>query len=189
MVKTTEKPVHISSDESLLAGYREGNEAAAHSLFIRYAPRLRGLAKQYCSPAFAGRFDADDVVQSVFRIFFKGVRREAYTVPPSGEIWALLMVLAVNKIRNLVEFHEADKRTVRQTTPLVESVMNVDDSAAIWLKMVMDEQLEGLPDSNRTIVTLRLDGFEVAEIARQVKRSQRTVERALQSFRVRLAQT
>src|SRR5688572_16544922 len=104
------------TDESLLRFYREGDESAAASLYRRYAPRLRMLAQQHCTPNFAGRFDADDVLQSVFATFFRGVRSRNYTVPSNGEIWALLTVIAVNKIRGLIEHHQAGKRAVESTT-------------------------------------------------------------------------
>src|SRR4051812_7427929 len=90
------------TDANLLQRYRTGDEAAATDLYVRYAHRLRALARQYCTPNFAGRFDADDVIQSVFRAFFHGARHRAYDVPPEGELWGLLMVLALNKIRSLV---------------------------------------------------------------------------------------
>jgi RNA polymerase sigma factor (sigma-70 family) len=164
--------------------------SAATALYLRYAARLRALAREYCAPHFAGRFDADDVVQSVFRAFFHGARRRAYVVPPGGELWGLLMVLALNKIRNLVGHHRAGKRAVHHTTSLpdLEShpALAADDSAAALLRMVMDEHLAGLPESNRAIIRLRIEGYSVGEIARTTGRSRRTVERVLQEFRTRL---
>ena len=66
--------------------------------------------------------------------FSRGARRRNYTVPPSGELWGLLMVLAVNKIRNLVSHHRAGKRAVQNTISLpdLEShpAFASDDSAA-----------------------------------------------------------
>lgn len=181
------------TDRSLLRRYQLGDDDAATALFSRYAARLRALAHEYCAPTFAGRFDADDIVQSVFRAFFQGARRRNYTVPPSGELWGLLMVLAVNKIRNLVSHHRAGKRAVQHTTSLpdLEShpALASDDSAAGLLRLVMDEHLSGLPKSNQTIIRLRIDGYAVAEIAEAVGRSLRTVERVLQDFRARLTRT
>src|SRR5882762_4265613 len=87
------------TDAALLRRYRSGDDAAATDIYLRYAHRLRALARQYCTPNFAGRFDADDVVQSVFRAFFHGAQHRAYDVPPEGELWGLLMVLALNKVR------------------------------------------------------------------------------------------
>jgi RNA polymerase sigma-70 factor (ECF subfamily) len=181
------------TDSSLLRRYKSGDEAAATDLFLRYAPRLRALAREYCGPNYAGRFDADDVVQSVFRVFFHGARRRSYEVPPGGELWGLLMVLALNKIRNLVGHHRAGKRAVQQTLPLPDPdrhpALATDDSAAALLRLVMDEQLAGLPESNRAMIRLRVEGYGVAEIAQATGRSRRTVERVLQEFRARLSRS
>jgi RNA polymerase sigma-70 factor (ECF subfamily) len=181
------------SDASLLRRYQAGDDAAATDLYGRYAPRLRSLARQYCTPNYAGRFDADDVIQSVFRAFFQGARRRAYEVPPGGELWGLLMVLALNKVRNLVGHHQAGKRAVRHTSsvPDLEShpALAADDSAAAFLRLVMDELVAALPESNRAIIRLRIEGYEVAEIARETGRSRRTVERVLQDFRARLSRS
>ena len=132
-------------------------------------------------------------MQSVFRTFFQGARRRTYTVPPSGELWGLLMVLALNKVRNLVSHHRAGKRAVHHTTTLgdIEShlALSTNDAAAALLRMVLDEYLVGLPDSNRCIIQLRIEGYAVAEIAERTGRSRRTVERVLQEFRVRLSRS
>jgi RNA polymerase sigma-70 factor (ECF subfamily) len=179
------------SDRSLLRRYRAGQEEAATCIYHRYAARLRALAREFCPPHFSGRFDADDVVQSVFRTFFQGTRKGAYEVPGSGELWGLLMVLTLNKIRSLVEFHRAGKRAVHQTASVGDlgdhPSVATDDSAAALLRMVLEEQMADLPDSNRNIIRLRIEGYEVGEIARETGRSRRTVERVLQQFRIRLA--
>ncbi len=176
------------TDESLLRIYREGDEEAAVSLYRRYAPRLRKLAQRHCANSYAGRFDADDVLQSVFATFFQGIRTRNYTVPSNGEIWALLTVLALNKVRGLVEHHCANKRSVRSTDSkiAVDQILSNDDSAAGLLKLVVEEQLSGMPDSNAAIIRLRVLGHTVGEIAARTERSQRTVERVLQDFRKRM---
>ncbi len=187
----TPPPVASGTDESLLLRYQSGDEDAATDIYLRYAHRLRALARQYCTPNFASRFDADDVIQSVFRAFFHGARRRAYAVPPEGELWGLLMVLAINKIRTLVGYHQAEKRAVGQTSlvPDLDShpATATDDSAAAFLRLVLAEQMAALPESNRLIIRLRTEGYEVGEIADRTGRSRRTVERVLQDFRARLS--
>jgi RNA polymerase sigma-70 factor, ECF subfamily len=191
--KTSPKPAASGADEALLRRYQAGDDAAATDIYLRYAPRLRALARQYCTPNYSGRFDADDVLQSVFRAFFYGAKRQVYTVPPDGELWGLLMVLALNKVRSLVGHHQADKRAVRQTAsvPDLDShpALAADDSAAAFLRLVMDEQMAALPESNRAIIRLRTEGYAVGEIARATGRSRRTVERVLQDFRARLSRS
>lgn len=181
-------PSSSGSDQTLIRRYRSGDEAAATSLYLRYASRLRALARDYCTGTYARRFDADDIVQSVFRTFFHGVRQRGYDVPPGGELWGLLMVLALNKVRNLVAYHRAGKRAVQQTASVADlPVLAADETAAAFLRLVLDEQLADLPESNRAIVRLRIEGYEVAEIAERSGRSRRTVERVLQDFRARVA--
>src|SRR5207302_2513111 len=45
------------SDHSLLARFRRGSQDAATQLYLRYAQRLRGLARAQLSPALARRVD------------------------------------------------------------------------------------------------------------------------------------
>jgi RNA polymerase sigma-70 factor (ECF subfamily) len=172
------------TDASLLRRVGDGDEAAAETLYLRYAHRLRALAAPRCS-GFANRFDADDVVQSVFRAFFQGAKRRAYTVPPGGELWGLLMVLGLNKVRALVEHHRAEKRAVGRTTGDLDRhpVLARDEAAADFLRLVVDEQLTGLPAAHREMVRLRLLGCQVDEISLRTGRSRRTVERVLEEFR------
>src|SRR5438067_13394663 len=87
------------SERSLLRRYRGGSEDAATQLYRRYAHRLRALARAKCSAQLARRVDADDIVQSVFRTFFHAASRGCYDVPAGDDLWNLLLVIALNKIR------------------------------------------------------------------------------------------
>ena len=92
-------PLEESSDRSLLLRLRRGEQDAATQLYVRYAPRLRALVRARCSDRLAGRLEPDDIVQSVFRRFFRRVVQGGYEVPPGEELWGLLLVIALNKIR------------------------------------------------------------------------------------------
>ena len=183
------------TDSSLLRRLRGGNQDAATQLYLRYAERVRGLARVECSPDLARRIDADDIVQSVFTSFFRGVGQGYYSVPAGDELWKLLLVIALNKIRAKGAFHRAAKRDVRLTAGaefLDEASRNqhqTDDTAYTFLKLVIDEAMEALPAQQRQMIRLRIEGYEVAEIAAHTHRSKRTVERVLQDFRTRLSGT
>ena len=56
------------------------------------------------------RVDDSDIVQSVFRRFFIAARRGDYDIPQGEDLWNLLLVIALNKIRNAVEFEQSAKR-------------------------------------------------------------------------------
>ena len=70
----------------------------------------------------------------------------------------------------------------------IRNAAGKDEAALAVLRMVVDEVLEGLPESHRRMIELRIDGHEVAEISRDVGRSKRSVERVLQDFRRRMGE-
>ena len=181
------------SDGSLIARVREGSQDAATALYSRYAQRLFALARARTGDDLAARVDAEDIVQSVFGSFFRGASQGLYDAPSGEEIWGLLLVIALNKIRVKGRHHRAAKRDVRKTrggdSLDAEGVVPPvsDEAAHTLLRLVVEEVLTSLPAGHREIVRLRLEGFEVSEIARQTSRSMRTTERVLQEFRSRMA--
>jgi RNA polymerase sigma-70 factor (ECF subfamily) len=182
------------SDHSLLRRLRGGSDSAATEIYLRYAHRLHALARARCSPDLARRVEAEDIVQSVFSSFFRGINQGYYDVPIGEDLWKLLLVIALNKIRAKGNYHRAAKRDVRLSSS-DEALDDLDrhghepDGAPLaFLQMVIDETVERLPEQHRQIVILRIEGYEVAEIAAKVRRSKRTVERVLQEFRQQLAQ-
>jgi RNA polymerase sigma-70 factor (ECF subfamily) len=180
-----------ASDHSLLRRLRAGSEDAATELYVRYARRLRALARANTSAHLARRVDAEDIVQSVFRIFFTGASQGLYDVPAGDDLWKLLLVIALNKLRGEGVFHRAAKRDVRVTAELdrLEPAAEPEDGEDFttnFLRLVVRDTLERLPPAEREMLELRMEGFEVAEIADHVGRSKRTVERSLQQARVRL---
>jgi RNA polymerase sigma-70 factor (ECF subfamily) len=182
----------IVGDDALLSKCREGSQDAATELYARYVKRLRALAELRCGASLAHRLDADDIVQSVFRSFFRGVKQGFYDVPEGEDLWKLLLVIALNKIRAKGAHHHAAKRDARLTKTLetddpdVEDRLMRDEFSPFFMNMVLDEALGQLDPRQREIVELRVQGFEVAEIAEKTRRSKRTVERKLQEIRSRL---
>ena len=186
-------PKPVASDKSLLARVREGSQDAATTLYDRYAQRLMALAKARCAEDLAARVDAEDIVQSVFGSFFRGAAQGMYDAPSGEEIWGLLLVIALNKIRAKGAHHRAAKRDVRKTVSndaLGDSGLEPpasDEAAQALLRMVIDEVVSKLPEGHREVVRLRIDGHEMSEIATKTGRSLRTTERILQEFRARMA--
>ncbi len=181
-----------SSDRSLLWRFRHGQADASTRLYLRYAERLQALATRQTSNELGRRVDPEDIVQTVFRTFFRRAAEGNYDVPDGEEIWKLLLVIALNKIRSAWVHHRAAKRDVRRTGTgeanelAIRNAEGKDEAALAVLRMVVDEVLEGLPESHRRMIELRIEGHEVAEISRDVGRSKRSVERVLQDFRRRM---
>lgn len=181
------------TDESLLRRFQRGENDAATALYLRYAKRLRSLVHAKSGADLASRMDADDVVHSVFRTFFRRAAAGYYSVPPGDELWKLFLVIALNKTRDAGARHRAAKRDVSQTKPLGDcdsgGLGRPDDQSYSVLRMTIDEILSRLPGSQRQIVELRIEGRDVAEISRKSGRAKRSVERILQEFRDRLRES
>ena len=64
----------------LVRRHRDGDPEAARELFAWYAQRLSHLAEQHLSHKLSGRVDGDDVVQSVFRTFFRRTARGEFQI-------------------------------------------------------------------------------------------------------------
>jgi RNA polymerase sigma-70 factor (ECF subfamily) len=193
-MKTPRPPDRPLTDSELLERFQKGDREAAGQLYARYAGRLRSLTRRKSSAALACRLDPDDIVQSVFRNFFHAAREGGYDVPPGEDLWKLLLVIALNKIRARGTFHRAAKRDVRRTRriegqdpyTLAKENPRGGSAAATFLKMAADEALASLPPLQRRIVDLRVEGYQVHEIAKLTGRSLRTIERTLQHCRQQL---
>ena len=182
-----QQPQSAPSDRSLLRRLQGGDQDAATQIYLRYAHRLRALAQVQCGQDLGRRVDADDIVQSVFRSFFRAASAGLYDVPDGEELWKLFLVMGLNKIRAQGAYHRAAKRDVRQTA--VEDLDHLvanrgeDEESMAVLRLVIEDSLKLLPELMRTIIELRIEGYQVAEIATKTGRSKRTVERNLQEYR------
>lgn len=179
------------SDGSLVRRFRRGDEDAATQLYLRYAQRLEKLAQEESGRDVAVRFDPEDVVQSVFRTFFRRVAAGQYELPEGEELWRLMLVIALNKIRRLGLHHRAGKRDARRTKQVehleAHTAAESHETALATLNLVVEELLAELPPPSRRMIELRIAGHEMSEIAALTDRSLRSVERVLQHFRQRLS--
>lgn len=182
------------SDHDLLEAFRSGQMDASTRLYMKYADRLIGMTARKSSSELAAKVDPEDIVQSVFRTFFRRVEKGQYDVPEGEDIWKLLLVITLNKIRAVVAFNRAAKRDMRRTRSdaMVEEAVaqadNKDEIALATLRIVIDELLADQIEVNQIIIRQRIEGYDILEIAKNVNRSKRTVERVLQEFRARLSQ-
>ena len=173
------------SDRSLVRRVADGNPSAADELYHRYADRIRSLVRAELSRSLARRLDPDDIVQSVFRRFFVATGRGRYHLPTDADLWNLFVTITLNRLRSAERFHRAAKRDVHRSVDAAALAAVADDETGTLDRAVADA-LDLLPDTHREVVQLRLDGWEVAELANRIGRSKRTVERMLQEARERL---
>lgn len=178
------------SDYTLVDRFRLGDEDAALRLYYRYAERLLNLATKQQADDLSARFDPEDIVQSVFRTFFRRVADGQYEAPEGDELWKLFLVIALNKLRSRGAYHRSQKRNVRNTQSIQEHLLTSDQNqhqvATSILCLSVQEIIEKQPESHREVIRMRIDGHDILAITQRLQRSKRTVERVLQNFRKEL---
>ena len=169
---------------------RDGDKDAATFLYKRYARRVSGLVKSQLGAKLSAITETDDIVQSVFKSVFRGMQSGNYEAPPGSTLWNLIAVIAMHKLSRKAAHHSAQCRdTDRQV-----SISELDGKEAIsdrssfdFFEICVRETIEMLREFDRNVLTLRIQGCEVDEIANTLNRSKRTVERSLQVSRERLS--
>lgn len=174
-----------SSSDELLTRYHVGRDAAAaEELFRRYSARLTALVGSRLSKALATRVDPEDVVQSAYRSFFVLAGEGNIHVNAKGDLWRLLVQIALRKVYRSARRHRAECRSVERehhgdgVDALALSREPTPAEAAAFLDE-MERLLQPLDELKRRIIEMRLHGHEADEIAREVHRSARTVRRVL----------
>jgi RNA polymerase sigma-70 factor (ECF subfamily) len=183
------------SAAQLLSRWRAGDSQAAEMIFVRYAQRLCRLAEQRLSHRLAGRVDGDDVVQSVFRTFFRRSAAGEFRIASADQLWALLVQITLRKAQDQGRRHTADRRDVGLEMPAADRTSPETlardpgpEEAAALLDQI-EVLLRGLPDLHCHVLELRLQGHEVAAIASQLKVSRQTVYRVLHVLQQRLGRS
>jgi ECF sigma factor len=98
--------------DNLIQGLRDGDPKAADEVFARYAQKLTRFAEQHLSAKLAGRLDGSDVVQSVFRTFFRRSAEGEFRIDSTAQLWQLLVKITLLKARAKARHHTAEIRDV-----------------------------------------------------------------------------
>ncbi len=179
----------------LLEQLREGDDLAAEAVFERYFERLTSLARSRLSRRLASRTDPEDIVMSVYRSFFVGARAGRFTLSRGGDLWRLLASITKHKVLREIRYQEAERRSVNVERPLDPTgggrwprrQLDPSPQAAIALADEVEWVLSQLDPFGRRVLELRLQGAQLAEIARDTARSERSVRRILSQVRELLA--
>jgi RNA polymerase sigma factor (sigma-70 family) len=177
------------SDHSLIGQIRNGHHDAFALLYRRYVERLRDVVRSQTSRCLAARVDVDDILQDISLAVFAEVVSERCDVPEGESLWGFMVVIALNRIRAVGNWHRAARRDVRRTVGgalserLVRAIPAPEEWPLVELCLHTAEILQRFSPSEQSWVDLRIEGNNLATIATQARVSTRTVERTLQRFR------
>jgi RNA polymerase sigma-70 factor (ECF subfamily) len=173
----------------LLERWRRGDATAAEELFARYAARLTRLAEQHLSRPVQQRVEGADVVQSVFRTFFRRSQAGQFTINGGTDLWRLLVRITLLKAHAQGRRHTAACRDVRAegaAVPLAAVARDPDPADAAAVVDLMSVLLRGQPPLFADVLEKRLQGESVTDIARHLRLSRKTIHEVLRQLKQRL---
>ena len=177
--------------DDLLRDVLDQADGYESDVFGRYALRLMALVESRLPPRLSARVDAEDIVQSAMRTFFRRHHEGRFQFGQSDDLWHLLAAITYRKMLRSIRFHRQDRRNYQREgnasptgrrdelpphpAPGPEEVAMITD----YLEWVINQ----LPPMHRPVVTHRLEGQTVSEIASKLRISERTVKRVLHRAR------
>jgi RNA polymerase sigma factor (sigma-70 family) len=170
----------VPGDRTLLLHWKGGEQDAASEFHRRYVEKLISLIQRNIARRFTSRMDAEDVAQSVLRTLFGAFADGRRQISPSDDVWKLLQSIALNKIRNQVKFHDAEKRSAGRTIsiPEIPDLPNEPtEQDAVELADLVENAIRSLAPTVARTMELLLAGNTVDEIAERLEVSTRSVRR------------
>jgi RNA polymerase sigma factor (sigma-70 family) len=166
---------------------QEGEHRDWTSIYRAFAARLLELAESNLGDRLGRHVDPQDVVQSAFRTFIRRAKDPGGFIglAPGTDLWRLLLVITLNKIRKAGNYHRAAKRSISQTVRLADETVvdgRREELDMVILRMTLEEQLDKVEPAKRKMLVMYLSGMSVEEIAESINRAPRTVYRAVKSF-------
>ncbi len=159
------------SRDSLPDRIVEGADSAWLDVDRAFRQRLCGLVEREMNKRYQSREDAEDIVQSVFRTFFRRATEGEFQFEHVGALWKLLQTLARRKILKHVEYHEAEKRSPgkeqafegdlpEQRAPTAREAQLLGDA--------LDLVLQNVSQTEASIFRLQLNGYQIWEIVTRI---------------------
>jgi RNA polymerase sigma-70 factor (ECF subfamily) len=189
----------MTPDDSFLAlmtRLRSGDDEAASTVFLRFASRLISLARSHIDGRLRHKVDPEDVVQSVYKSFFRRHEAELLEVTSWDGLWGLLTLITVRKCIKRVAYLCAERRDARREVGLQvgsdsDSDWNIIDrepspeEAALMIEAV-EQVLQAFDPDDREVIELTFQGYSTEETSARLNRAERSVRRLRERARKRL---
>jgi DNA-directed RNA polymerase specialized sigma24 family protein len=185
----------------LLEGFKAGDEAAVRSLWERYCDRLLRLARKKIRNTGRRVSDEEDVALSAFHSLCRGAREGRFpALADRGGLWGLLVFITAQKAADQIAHQRRKKRggsKVRGESALAgapganhengfDQVLSQAPGPAtlnVWAEeygRLLDRLGDGIL---RQVAELKVQGYNVEEIAGRLGLARRTIHRKIHLIR------
>lgn len=156
---------------------------AVAEFWQNYAGPLRRVAQKQISKSLARRIDADDVLQSACRTFFRRIGQGEFECQSDDDLWRLLLTITLNKVRMQARYHARQCRGMEreQAVELETTAANHAGNEPALRQVEFADYLESIfrhfDEEPREVLERMLDGQTQTQIASAMEISERTVRR------------
>jgi RNA polymerase sigma-70 factor (ECF subfamily) len=180
----------------LLERARQGDEEALVRFIQEYEAELRIIVRVRLGPALRPYLDSMDLVQSVHRVLLLGLRQGRFVLSGPAQLRNLAAKIARNKVAVEWRRHQRQERLERgepfsgPLAPLLTSLCSpeADPAEKIHTQEVIQQLLDSLSPADRRLVELRYQGYNIVEIARELRVSADSLRMRQKRLRDRLRQ-
>jgi DNA-directed RNA polymerase specialized sigma24 family protein len=181
-----------------IVGLKAGESEAVRQLWVRYSREMVRIARLKIGTGPRQAADEEDVVQNVFTTIFRGATTGRFAeVTDRDDLWWMLLALTHNKT---IDQLRGENRKKRGAGKVVRESDLANGNSPFGLSQIMakhptpdflvalDEEFHYLlsrlrDDPLRKIAAMRIEGWQISEIAAYLKISVRSVERKLRLIR------
>ena len=104
--------------QRLLEGLRTGDQQVVRDFYNRYGQWLHDIAGKHLASPLRRRFDAEDVVQSALRTFFRRAETGQFQFDDNERLWSLLCAITLTKVRENAITSAAERSVQREAQPV-----------------------------------------------------------------------
>lgn len=180
--------------QELMTRLQQGDDEVATMVFQRFVHRLLGLAALRLPEIIHSKEDAEDVIQSVFKSFFRRHAEGKFDFTDWDSLWSLLTVITANKCGHRLAKYTTIKRDASREVgfqlskeDLQQPMSPVDPTPTPDEAILVTDTLEHLVDQlsaeEKLVLGFRLQGCTVEEISKELGKSERQVYRQLKTIR------
>jgi RNA polymerase sigma factor (sigma-70 family) len=176
--------------DDLLVQLCSGDLAAADQVFRTYEPYLRKAVRRRLPAPLRAKFDSSDIVQSVWGDVLRGFREAGWRFVDADHLRGFLFVATRNRLIDRVRQH---RRAVEREEPLGDGdryplpSRQSPPSEVALAEDLWERILASCPPEHRSLLTLRRQGYSLAEIAERTGLHPDSVRRILRTLARRLA--
>ncbi|MBX9653093.1 sigma-70 family RNA polymerase sigma factor [bacterium] len=176
--------------DDLLESLAQGDDNATEEVFQRCEPLLRMVIRRQISRDLQARFDAEDILQSIWADLVVGFRAGSWQFNSSAELRAFLILAARNRLIDRARQANAQSRFQTQISHdrFGQVPAQASPTPSEWAQAndLWDQLLDLCPPQHRVIVEKKRDGMSLKEIAESTQLHPSSIRRILYDLARRL---